>query len=119
VERATKGDWEAPVDYGAVSKKGFRSNNLCGYRGPIVSDICTLDDGEYVTNPNAIGDADFIAHARQDIPALLEVAKALKRVHEHAKYTLEHSVSTSQEYLLAGWVLGNVEAALTKLEAME
>ena len=42
--------------------------------------ICQGDAEGYIKNPNTLSDHDFIAHARQDVPALLKIARLAVRV---------------------------------------
>lgn len=57
-QAATPGPWES---YGVLKDSLHRS---------VAPEICNLDDGEYVENPNADADAKFIAAARSDVPNL-------------------------------------------------
>jgi hypothetical protein len=63
-EKATEGPWYPTQHHVATNP------NVSGGYPPSPESICSLADGEYIENYNQ-ADAEFIANARQDIPALL------------------------------------------------
>jgi hypothetical protein len=65
VEAATAGPW-----YNTRWDVATEPDCTTGYPSSPES-ICGTFDGEYIENPNGINDAEFIAHARQDVPKLL------------------------------------------------
>jgi hypothetical protein len=70
---ATDGPWYADEFACVTTDKGVTA----GYPaqpGPIAS----LDDGEYIKNKNAKTDAQFIAHAREDVPRLVAAIEAVE-----------------------------------------
>jgi hypothetical protein len=61
-QAATRGEWEARDSW--VCPRGYVWAS--GYP-PVPSPIASLDDGEYIGNPNAERDAAFIAAACPDV----------------------------------------------------
>lgn len=53
--------------------------------------ICNTFDGEYIENSNAIHDSRFIAHARQDTPALIDEIERLQQFERKAICTIEEN----------------------------
>lgn len=70
-EKATEGPW-FNTEYHVATKPNIRG----GYPSDSAS-VCEINDGEYIENLN-MADAEFIAHARQDIPDLLSEVERLK-----------------------------------------
>lgn len=72
IEAATLGPWHANGE-SVATRPGIGA----GWpKNPDV--VASLDDGEYIENPNADDDARFIAAARTLLPALLDVAEKAK-----------------------------------------
>jgi hypothetical protein len=69
-EKATPGPWE--IRWGEVVTKHPDHQNVSQWYDGYSNAICSLNDGEYIINSNEDNDATFIAHARTDIPALLD-----------------------------------------------
>jgi hypothetical protein len=69
-ENATPGPWE--IRWGEVVTKHPDHQNVSQWYDGYSNAICSLNDGEYIINSNKDNDAAFIAHARTDIPALLD-----------------------------------------------
>jgi len=67
---ATEGPWEVSVDHYAPI-----------VLGPPAGDDRLMVAGDVLTN-----DAEFIAHARQDVPALVAALRAVLEVHEETPY---------------------------------
>jgi hypothetical protein len=88
-EAATEGPWQAHKY--SVSSEHTKSENYAGE----IDDICSLNDGEYIENYNAEADAEFIAHARQDVPALIAEVERLREA-------LEEIVSVDGKYINRG-----------------
>jgi hypothetical protein len=76
VEKATEGPWYPTQHHVATNP------NVSGGYPPSPESICSLADGEYIENYNQ-ADAEFIANARQDIPALLVEVDRLKKKFAH------------------------------------
>ncbi len=82
---ATKGPWViAEDDDGYATKMG----NTRGIgSGTNYDDICRTDSGAY---PPCIADAEFIVHAREDVPALLAEVRRLQALIDQWEY--EHQI---------------------------
>ena len=78
-ENATDGPWE---DWGGVD-----ANGVTRASGPITWD----DHGGEVFKP---ADAEFIAHARTDVPALLAAVEAVRELHQPGHTFHGHGFST-------------------------
>src|SRR5690625_3227909 len=83
VAKATKGPWEYGA--GGIYSEHAKSYN---YSMDNTREICCLNDGEYISNINMDNDANFIAHARGDIPRLLAEI-------ERMRHTISWGVSCS------------------------
>ncbi len=78
--RASKGPWVRWVGTGRVNRGPASENTLCAFRG--IKDgytICDTGDPPYPENPRWSSDAEFIAHARTDVPALINAVRALTK----------------------------------------
>jgi hypothetical protein len=71
-EAATAGPW-----YNTRWDVATEPDCTTGYPSSPES-ICGTFDGEYIENPNGINDAEFIAHAREDVPKLLVEIERLR-----------------------------------------
>jgi hypothetical protein len=90
-EKATPGPWFA---HGATVSPDPASDHH-GWP-PDPQCLAALNDGEYVANPNAGADAEFIAAARGDVPALLAEIERL-RVALRVQYEYNHSEHCTNE----------------------
>lgn len=90
-EAATEGPWSA--EYSAVVSDHANSEGLAG---PI-NDVCVLSDGEYIDNYNQRADANFIANARQDVPALIAEVERLRTQQARLIAELEKADKFSDE----------------------
>lgn len=73
-EKATSGPWE--LEGSAVISEHAESYCWNGAS----NDVCLLNDGgEYISNTNSESDADFIAHARDDVPRLFAEVERLRK----------------------------------------
>jgi hypothetical protein len=84
VEAATAGPW-----YNTRWDVATEPDCTTGYPSSPES-ICGTFDGEYIENPNGINDAEFIAHAREDVPKLLAEIERLKSVNYEAVGSIEN-----------------------------
>lgn len=103
----------------------WATDDTLGFHSPRIYPTLRMDNGETVTDyidcictmqlPNQSNwqaDRDFIAHSRQDIPALLEVAKAVDNYKD--AYGSNYAEDPACHEAAARMFL-----ALAKLEAME
>lgn len=77
VAKATPGEWIG--DYGGVETTHKDFQKVSGGVYGEHNTICNTFDGEYIENSNAIHDSRFIAHARQDVPALIAEVERLQQ----------------------------------------
>jgi hypothetical protein len=73
-EAATPGPW-----YNTRWDVATKPDVTTGYPSSPES-ICGTFDGEYIENPNGTNDAEFIAHAREDVPKLLAEIERLRKL---------------------------------------
>lgn len=89
VEKATPGEWIG--DYGGVETTHKDFQKVSGGVYGEHNTICNTFDGEYIENSNAIHDSRFIAHARQDVPALIAEVERLQQFEQKAIYVIEEN----------------------------
>lgn len=80
-EAATDGPWR--VGCGSVETDSPEHQSVSSWWGGTSNNICNLNDGEYIENSNEDSDAEFIAHAREDVPALLAEIERLRKQFEY------------------------------------
>lgn len=103
-ERATEGVWFAA--YGGVYSTNTNTRGI--YES--TTEVCTLNDGEYIENQNEENDAAFIAHAREDIPKLLAEVERMRellfKAYQHGvtaeAYQNGKDIKEIYEYLYGG-----------------
>lgn len=81
-EAATPGPWAETgrdVDHDILIAQGINPGDACGLGCEVEGPPEPMLRGQFDRH----ADASFIAHARQDIPALLAVAEAAARMKEH------------------------------------
>jgi hypothetical protein len=95
-ERATKGPWheyENTVSIGYTHGQDVRADNVLSNR---VCRDCSLEDME------------FIAHSREDLPALLEAVKEARAIFTDMVYTTGADSDTIEPLMKAEAWLANV-----------
>lgn len=79
VAKATAGEWATIYRFNVITlDKNSQEVNTAFLEADNV--IATTTDGEFIQTQNAENDADFIAHARQDVPALIAEVERLQKV---------------------------------------
>lgn len=95
-EKATKGPWDVdvPVDYCTNCKNEYEIVQSELFLAPIVAELRNRED------------AEFIAHAREDIPKLLAEIESLKKENKRLldeliwlSYSLLHAKNTAEAIL--------------------
>jgi len=89
-DSSTPGEWRSTTDLS--NRHGVYTNEIC-------KGVCTT----YKTDGQAALDSDFIAHARQDVPALLD---ALESVEAERDWLAGH---IAKDYFLEQYKLDGVE----------
>lgn len=105
-EKATEGPWQYNGIGGVFSAHAVSYH----YAWKNTKEICSLNDGEYIENQNEENDANFIAHAREDIPKLLAEIERLRELLNKAyqygtsseAYQNESDIKEIYEYLYGG-----------------
>lgn len=114
VAAATPGPWYYNNAH-VATKEG-----VAGGYPPNEASVCELYDGEYIENKNGVNDARFIAHARQDVPVLVEeverLRKALEFYADEKNYIEEHKDPFGAEKYDSSVTLDEGEIARKALE---
>lgn len=87
--KATAGKWA--IEYGAVVTKHPDFQGISDGVFGAHSAICYTNDGEYIENSNYKADAEFIAHAREDVPALIKRLRKAEALLEEAQGYISES----------------------------
>jgi hypothetical protein len=86
-EKATPGPW---VNMGvSVATAHPEYQEVSRWYNGTSNDVCSLNDGEYIVSGNAEADADFIAHARTNIPKLIAEVERLHANRDKAVLAIE------------------------------
>jgi hypothetical protein len=78
-EKATKGPWELEVDTEYISPDEPESGQLIFVTG-LERSMFDTEWAEQVDWDKSLNNADFIAHSREDLPALLEAVKEAREI---------------------------------------
>jgi hypothetical protein len=81
VEKATEGPWLTD-DTHSYREPARIYHSITMDSGEVVFDVDAVCTMQTSSSPNWRNDRDFAAHARADIPALLEVARIAKGLNE-------------------------------------
>ena len=100
-EKASEGPWDVdvPIDYCTDCKNKYEIVQSALFLSPIVAEL------------NDVDDAEFIAHAREDIPKLLAEIERLKSKYDHLKIYIENSEATCE--ICGDYFMPNVDSEET------
>lgn len=92
-EKAAEGPWsfEVEADYEYILGKSFRPKRMINPTGSVI------DSDEYVLDLLP-GDAEFITHARQDVPELARRLKEACRLLKSAQKLLDAETGVEQNF---------------------
>lgn len=97
-EAATAGPWYVSGDSGVCTGHPGHQT-ISRYYGGLTNKVCSLSDGgAYIDNINEDNDATFIANARTDIPALLDMIAELQAENKLLESSFEESERNKNRY---------------------